>query len=281
MGLPEGYNLHYCIRNHDLDNPARDIQVLATPQEIKQLVEEGYFVREGFLEKERLECLRLALDKLAQVERNISGGGEGMSYSRQYGGLFLRHLADKDPEFLALVRSPKLISIAQAVFGPQVQTRGFTARITSPDEPNQETHWHFHQRLIPDPLPPWFTRPLSLDILIYLDEINDSNGPLCVVPGSHNWTTKDLPKENYEILPGQVALKPKAGDAVFCSGSIWHRAMPNTSKGTLRRLLLLGYGPSWLKPSIYGAKPENGLTSQVLKDADEETKELFGASGWM
>ena len=58
--------------------------------------------------------------------------------------------------------------------------------------------------------------------------------------------------------------------------------MPNTPAGSLRRLLILGYGPSWMKPSIYGKKPEQGLTARLLADdPDEETKELLGVSGWM
>jgi hypothetical protein len=32
---------------------------------------------------------------------------------------------------------------------------------------------------------------------------------------------------------------------------------------------------------VYGEKPENGLTTQLLQDADEETRELLGHAGFM
>jgi ectoine hydroxylase-related dioxygenase (phytanoyl-CoA dioxygenase family) len=162
-----------------------------------------------------------------------------------------------------------------------VQVRGLSARVTYPDQPAQETHWHFHQRLIPDPIPAFFSRPQTIDALIYLDDADDANGPLCVLPGSHQRVNEDLREEEYGELPGQVTLRLPAGSCVMCHGSLWHRALPNRPEGTVRRLLLLGYGPTWMKQSIYGEKPENGLTEGLLRDADEQTRELLGVAGYM
>ena len=41
------------------------------------------------------------------------------------------------------------------------------------------------------------------------------------------------------------------------------------------------YLSTWMKPSIYGEKPRDGLTAALLKDADEETRELLGIAGYM
>src|SRR5205823_11954083 len=117
------------------------------------------------------------------------------------------------------LKFPPTLSVARAVLGPQVQVRGLSARISYPDEPNQETHWHFHQRLIPDPVPPFFVRPQSLDALIYLDDADDANGPLCVVPGSHLRIHEDLSAEGYDEKPGQVTLRVPAGSRVLAHGS--------------------------------------------------------------
>jgi ectoine hydroxylase-related dioxygenase (phytanoyl-CoA dioxygenase family) len=173
------------------------------------------------------------------------------------------------------------LSIARAVFGPYVQLRGFTGRVCYPDDPNQETEWHFHQRLIPDPIPPWFARPHTMDVLLYLDDITDATGPLCVVPGSHNRIAEDQPANLFDDLPGQVVLRLPAGSAVFAHGALWHRALPTQPGGTIRRLLLLGYGPTWMQPSIYGVRPANGLTEALRTGPDRETRELLGAAGYM
>lgn len=272
------HTIAYRIRNHDLKDPARPIQVLASPLEIQRLAQDGYLARPNTLSPDQLAGLRRAIDEVAAAELDATAK---ISTGSRFGGLFLRHLADKHQAFLDLLKFQPVLSVVRGVLGPQVQLRGFSARISYPNEPNQETHWHFHQRVVPDPLPAFYSRPQSIEALLYLDDANDASGPLSVVPGSHTWIERDLAAEQYGDLPGQVTLRPTAGTCVFVHGSLWHRAHANTPQGHLRRLLIVGYGPTWMKPSIYGAKPQNGLTAKLLEDADAETKELLGLAGWM
>lgn len=276
--LPEGYQLTYRVRNQDAPDTRRSVHVLATPEEIQQLVRDGYLVRERLFSSEQVELLRAALDEVA--ERELAQKNE-VSTGRRFGGLFLRHLMDKHQAFLDLLKFQPTLSVARAVLGPQVQWRGLSARITYPDQPNQETHWHFHQRVIPEPIPPFFSRPHVVDCLLYLDDVNDQNGPLCVVPQSHQDINDDLPADDYGEKPGQVTLRLPAGSCVIMHGSSWHRAMPTTPEGSVRRLLLWSYSATWLKGSIYGEKPENGLTQVLIKSGDEETRELLGVAGYM
>jgi ectoine hydroxylase-related dioxygenase (phytanoyl-CoA dioxygenase family) len=274
--IPGRHSLTYRIRDAHKGFPVRNVDVLATPEEIQALVRDGYLVRERLLPMEEVARLRVALDETVARDEHLETQG-----GRAFGGIFIRHLMDKHPAFLEFLHFAPTLSVARAVFGPYVQMRGFTGRICYPDAPNQETEWHFHQRLISDPLPPWFARPLSMDILLYLDDIDDRNGPLCVVPGSHYRIDQDLQKNDFQDLPDQVVLRLPAGSCVMCHGSLWHRALPTQQGGTMRRLLLFGYGPAWMKTSIYGVKPEDGLTDALLKDADEETRELLGYAGFM
>jgi hypothetical protein len=276
--IPGRHTIRYRVRDDHKQNPEREVEVLATPEEIRALVRDGYLVRERLIPLEHVEVLRAALDETVACDDRLETGG-----GKRFGGSFLRHLMDKHPAFLEFLTFPPTLSIARAVFGPFVQVRGFTGRVCNPDDPNQETVWHFHQRLVPDPLPPLFMRPQTLDVLLYLDDIDERNGPLCVLPGSHHWLQQDLSANDFEEKPGQVVLRLPAGSAVICHGALWHRALPTQPGGTIRRLLLYGYGPGWIKPSIYGRRPEDGLTTQLLQrpDLDEETKELLGVAGFM
>jgi ectoine hydroxylase-related dioxygenase (phytanoyl-CoA dioxygenase family) len=276
--IPGRHTIRYRVRDDHKKNPVREVEVLATPEEIRTLVRDGYLVRERLVPMEHIEYLRAAFDEtVARDERPERGG------SKRFGGVFLRHMMDKHPAFLEFLKFPPALSVARALFGPYVQMRGFTGRICYPDEPLQETVWHFHLRLIPDPLPPLLSRPQSLDVLIYLDDLDDRNGPLCVIPGSHHWITEDLSASDFEEKPGQVILRLPAGSCVMAHGSLWHRALPTQPGGTVRRLLLFGYSPAWMKPAIYGKKPPNGLTLKLLEDPDldEETRELLGVAGYM
>ncbi|MEZ4736147.1 MAG: phytanoyl-CoA dioxygenase family protein [Caldilineaceae bacterium] len=270
------YTIHYRILNHTLDNPDRVVEVHATPAEIQHLVEHGYLVRERLFRDDALERLRTALNELEAAERTE----QKINRERRFGGLFLRYLMDKHPTFLDLLNFSPTLSIARAVLGPLVQVRGLSARISYPNEPNQETHWHFHQRVIATPLPPFFVHPHALDCLIYLDELNDANGPLCFVPGSH-WRTQDeLPADDYADLPGQVTVRAPAGSCVIIHSNLWHRALPTRPHGTKRRLLILSYTPTWMRHAPYGVKPEQGLTETLHHHADEETRELLGLGGY-
>lgn len=269
------HTISYRIRDAHREFPRHTVEVLATPEELASFVRNGYLVREGLIPREQVERLREALDEVVARDTHIERGDD-----RAFGGIFLRHLMYKHTAFLEFLHFQPTLSIARALLGPSVQVRAFTARVCYPDEPYQETDWHFHQRLIPDPLPPLFARPNTLDVLLYLDDINELNGPLCLVPSSHNWTNEDLEKDDFDDKPGQIILQLPAGSCVLIHGSLWHRAMPTRPGGTLRRLLIFGYSSAWNKQSVYGVRPQNGLTTRLLQNSnvDEETRELLGLS---
>lgn len=96
-------------------------------------------MREKLLPTSEVERLRAALDD--SVSRDT---GLETSSSHSFGGVFIRHLMDKHPAFLDFLKFEPTLSVARAVFGPYVQVRGFTGRVCFPDDPNQETEWHFH-----------------------------------------------------------------------------------------------------------------------------------------
>jgi ectoine hydroxylase-related dioxygenase (phytanoyl-CoA dioxygenase family) len=264
--------IDYRIRNHDMQDPRRRVEVQATAEQLDQLAREGYMVRERLISGDQLERLRSAVDELAAGARE----GQDVAGSRRFGGLFVRNLLDRHPAFLEMLKFGPTLSVARAALGPQVQVHAMVMRVTYPDQPNQETHWHFHQRVIPDPLPVFFSRPQVLDNLIYLDDIDEATGPLCVVPGTHR-EDLDLPANQHDDKPGQKVLCVPAGSCVTAHANLWHRAMPTTPGGQVRRLIILGYSPVWMKPiDRWGG----GLTDALLPDADAETRELLGLSGY-
>ncbi|GAB4455390.1 MAG: hypothetical protein OHK0029_11440 [Armatimonadaceae bacterium] len=75
-------------------------------------------------------------------------------------------------------------------------------------------------------------------------------------------------------------LQPEARDIVLVHGATWHRAMPTRPDGTIRRLLILGYGPTWMQRSIFGEKPQNALADPLRQSDDPEIRELLGLDGY-
>lgn len=263
-----GFTLRYRIHHHF--DPDREVEVHATPEEIQSFVRDGFLLRERLFDREAVQTLRAALMEVAERE------GHPVRRGPDWGGFFLRHLMEKHEAFLALFRFAPTLSVARAVLGPQVQVLPVTGRVSYPSEDGQATPWHHHQRVLPSPMPPFFCRPHVLDSLIYLDDADEINGPLCVVPGSHQWIEREFPGGPYDDIDGQVPLCLPAGSVALIHGNLWHRGMPTQPNGTIRRLLILPYAASWVKLPSYGPRPENGLMRPLYENPDQETRELLG-----
>ena len=274
---PDRHTIAYQVLNrHEAVHHPPEFEVHASPEELSQFAASGYLVREKLLQGEALGRLREALDKLEadEWERHRRNPPKERSW-----GIILRHLMDKDPVFLQLLKFAPVLSVARAMMGPLVRLRGLSARISFPGAERQETNWHQHLRVVSKPLPPWFSQPHAIDALIYLDDLDDDTGPVCVVPGSHAWLDRYPDYQVFDSIEGEKVLRLAAGSAVMIHGNLWHRAMPTLARK--RRMLILSYTPTWLRRSPHGGpSPEKGLTRELLANCDEETRELLGVGGY-
>jgi Phytanoyl-CoA dioxygenase (PhyH) len=274
--IPGHHRLDYTTLDAHRGNPARTVDVHATPAEIDALMRDGYLVREAIVGGTELERLRTALHEVIDTDPEVEHGRTTFS------GTYVRFLHEKHPTFMELLDWPPALTVARAVLGPQLWMRVFTGRLTAPGDEFTEVEWHLHQRMIPQPLPPMWCRPQTLDCLLYLDELDEHNGALAVLPGSHQRLESNLGACDTEPKAGEVVLHLPPGSLVMAFGSLWHRAAP-TDGTRMRRLLLFAYAPVWLKGSSVGRRPPDGLGAQLLADEtlDPERRELLGGSGWM
>src|SRR5262245_3269193 len=102
------HTVTYRILNSQWESPVREIDVWASPEEIRSLVEDGYLVRPALIQGEHLQRLRDALDRVAEQE--LAEQRARFSSSRAFGGLFLRFLEDKDPAFFDLIKFAPTLS---------------------------------------------------------------------------------------------------------------------------------------------------------------------------
>ena len=273
---------YHVLKDHMGDEPLRrDVAVCATSDELEALDRDGFLIREAAIDGDWLESLRGALDRLTEQEwpahRPPSDAHTDELPSRSW-GIILRHLLDKDAAFHALLAWPPALSVARAMMGPLVRLRGLSARVSFAGAEPQDTPWHQHLRVIPNPLPPWFSRPHAIDCLIYLDDLDNDTGTLSVVPGSHHWLDREPPPLRYQPVPGEETLRLPAGSLAIIHSNLWHRAL--STRTGMRRVLILSYTPCWLRESPHGGPaPDDGLTRQLLADGDAETRELLGLEG--
>ena len=271
------HTVSYTVLNrHEALHYPPEFKVHATPEELEAFAATGYLIRERLFQGEALTRLQDALDRLeaAEWDRHRKNPPKDRSW-----GIILRHLMDKDPVFLELLKFPPVLSVCRAMMGPLLRLRGLSARLSFPGAERQETNWHQHMRVISNPLPPWFSQPHCIDALIYLDDLDDYTGPIGIVPGSHAWLDRHPDHQVFASIEGEQVIRVPAGSTVMVHGNLWHRGMPTLGKK--RRMLILSYTPTWLRKSPHGGSPPpDGRTQQLLEDCAEEPKELLGIGGY-
>lgn len=125
-------------------------------------------------------------------------------------------------------------------FGGKVILLNFGAAINAP---GAQTYTHKIHRDIRA-----FTRdyPMSLNMLVMLDDFTPENGATLVLDGSHH--VEAMPDPDL-FARHATALTGKAGDIVLFDSLLAHSAAPNRSAGP-RRCLTMCFGRPFLKPQM-------------------------------
>ncbi|MDZ4718336.1 MAG: phytanoyl-CoA dioxygenase family protein [Roseiflexaceae bacterium] len=223
---------------------------MITPDEKAFFLEQGYLQVPGVLNKDELTFITAEYERVWAVEKPS--------------GIRLpTHKLLQHKTFLDLVEHPAIIDRVRAVFGSQAQLLSYDFLRHGPRSQAPERSWHRDFAFPGD-------NPLTMNVIVYLDEMNEARGPTRVVPKSHFGT--NLPSGNeHEPLPNEVAAYAKPGDAVFINGAIWHTGGRNDTD-ELRRGIYIYYGYWWLKR--YGAETE--LPWQAIEGASEQRLQLLG-----
>ncbi|HLJ57535.1 MAG TPA: phytanoyl-CoA dioxygenase family protein [Chthonomonadaceae bacterium] len=170
----------------------------------------------------------------------------------------LRHCADLDPLFRAMIEREPIPSFAAAVLGPRP---AFNAMNVIRNDPGQAiSTWHVDDTIeipLPDDVPRfdprirmpvfWFT------IQIALSDIDaPAHGPTQFVPGSH-YSGRRPPTQNDPQFEGRGArdVLCRAGDIYFTNHQAWHRGAPNLSDRT-RYVMQVQFAQRWTAPRFSG-----------------------------
>ena len=218
-----------------------------TRDEREHFLQHGYLHARGVLDEALLGRIR---DEFEQI-----WGAEGRA--NQLALL-------KRRTFIDLIEHPPILERHAAVFGRQTQLLQYDFLRQEPGSTFPLRAWHRDFSFPGD-------RPMSINTIVYLDRMDDANGPTYVVPGTHRGV--QLPPEDArdQPLPGEIPVYAEPGDAVFINSAIWHTGSRNQSQG-LRRGIYMYYGYWWLK------RYESGfaLPPECLEGATETRLRLLG-----
>jgi len=256
--------------------PTRTVATTASRLDLDRFLGDGFLVQRGLLGSHMAAEMARAVLTLATAE----AGRPGSEYLPDQ-SIYIRGLLDKDTLFHSLLHLEPSLSLARTLLGPQVRME-LEARMNYPGKAGVAVPWHGHLPVIPDPLPPLFCYPHQVHCLIYLDRVTESEGALCILPGSHERPDIQIPLGDNSDQEGQVELFFEPGDAVLIHANAWHRTVPSSAAAGYRRLLLIGYVPSWIRSDSQqlGIRPEHPLTADLALGADAETMELMGGLQW-
>ena len=130
-----------------------------------------------------------------------------------------------------------------------------------------------------------------------VDDCDEANGCLQIVPGSHNWpvlcttqadTSQSFTDVTVELPEGQSAtpVQMKAGDVLFFNGQLVHGSLPNTTSNRFRRALIGHYivGEAeqvahWYHPVVrmdgtdveFGSSPDGSMCG-IWVDSEGQTE---------
>jgi ectoine hydroxylase-related dioxygenase (phytanoyl-CoA dioxygenase family) len=211
----------------------------------------GYLTVPGVLDRRLLDAVRAEAVAICRGDRGaIAGvtpapGEDDAVVLRRYLCIHFPHKLS--PLLLDVARLPAVTDLLTAVVGPNVKLVQSMLFIKSENMPGQA--WHQDESHIP-------TRDRSLTaVWIALDDATVDNGCLWVIPGSHRQgvlypvqETSDRRYDSTEHAYGfpdddqdAVAVELAAGAAVVFDGHLLHRSLPNTSRGGMRRAVVLHY----------------------------------------
>ena len=216
---------------------------------LSQLKENGYCIFDQALEKEVLGKIkgisRRALEELSIEHRNKN---------KSQGSLIL--IADY-PDFGMLLGNEELIEIFRILgFG---DTRFSSGYIISKPKNSPALFWHQDWWGWDHPLS--FTDQIAqVFVMIYLQDTNNKNGCLRVIPGSHRSfhslhlnqsahtasvsRVEDPDDQIYNSIPEEVAVPVKYGDVIVGDARLIHGAFPNKSEDE-RTLITLWFHPNY------------------------------------
>lgn len=108
----------------------------------------------------------------------------------------------------------------------------------------------------------------QVNVLLALTDIGPGDGATMVIPGSHKSNLAHPLAGDYargdrmDTLPGAVEIHAKAGDALMFVDSLMHGGSSRTTVKGERRVIILRYGPSWVR-TRFGYTWSDALLSRI------------------
>jgi ectoine hydroxylase len=209
-----------------------------TSQQIDQFDREGYLLFPGLFSPEEMKPLIEEVPRLYAQQRPENVREKGSDAVRTN---FAAHLYSYP--FAKLARHPRMLEPVKQVFGEELYMHQF--KINGKMAFDGDV-WQWHQDFGTWKADDWMPEPRAMNIAIFLDEVNEFNGPLMFIPGSHELGVIDAAHDvattsyplwviNHDTIRalvqrgGIVAPKGPAGSLLMFHSCLVHASSSNLS----------------------------------------------------
>jgi ectoine hydroxylase-related dioxygenase (phytanoyl-CoA dioxygenase family) len=209
-----------------------------TQEQIDAFEANGFLHLKGVIDPKELESLRQAEERLTAPALKTIVPSQDYTYRHdpKTGKRVLSridYVQTKGDAFLKLFGNPALLRIAESIQGRNVLPGGFALVVKTPGF-GAAVPWHRD--------PAYCRVRHGVNMGVYLDDANEDNGMLYVLPGSHKRSDIEIEaliEEHGFKIPGAIPVHARAGDVVVHSENVFHgsRTVRSTSK---RRVIYYG-----------------------------------------
>ena len=228
--------------------------MLLTQQQVDEYHAKGFLLMESLLDSAEVQRLAGAFERDCEVPGPHLVTEDGGSQVR---AVYASH--QRQREYGGLVRDPRILPAVRQLLPEDVYVYQFKIN-AKPAFGGDKWAWHqdYLAWRIADGLP----APHQVNIGVFLDDVNEFNGPVIFLPGSHRdglvhrdrradaKSAQHLDPDDISLTAEQLATlvdrhgmtspKGPAGSVVFFSPEIVHGSSPNMSPWA-RRLLIATY----------------------------------------
>jgi ectoine hydroxylase len=256
-------------------------------EQVRQFRSQGYLILDQLFSPEETEALQDAFqrDSLIPGDQRVAEqeGGEVRA-------VYASHT--RQPEFAALIRTPRVLGPVRQLLGGEAYIYQFKVNAKAPFS---GAGWSWHQDFAAWQMADNLRLPRLVNVGVFLDEVNEFNGPVIFCPGSHRdglvkkgrangpaASEQHVDPEDIALTPadmsglverhGLVSAKGAAGTVVLFDPEIVHGSAPNMAP-LRRRLLIVTYNDVTNVPQPVGEpRPEYvvGRDTEPLEITDQE-----------
>jgi len=234
---------------------------------------DGFTVCPGFLGADMVRDLLAEADEVCAGNSRAQHNAERMEMEPEQlpEGTAVRRLYEPCsyyPRSRALSEMRELVDKVEQLFGPDLLFH-YSKLNMKPAEVGSVVEWHQDLSYYP------MTNSDSLAVLFYLDDTDESNGALKILPGAHHEALMNHSIDGF--FQGRVtdpveeskavSISGTAGTAIFMHGLAPHASAPNTSTRN-RRTLILSYRAADAYPIYNGPMTQkHDLHARLVRGA--------------